>query len=64
MEESKKQRLRAFGFNAHVDRIEMCLCAECGSDKVKPEDFRDRLSRKEFEISALCQECQDKQFGK
>jgi len=25
--------------------------------------FRDDLSRKEFEISGICQECQDNTFG-
>ena len=26
--------------------------------------FRDELSRKEYEISALCMDCQDEMFGK
>ena len=39
-------------------------CVTCGSTKVKPEDFRDDLSRKEFEISKMCQSCQDNVFGK
>jgi hypothetical protein len=35
-------------------------CVSCG----KPADkFRDELSRKEFQISGLCQDCQDKTFG-
>ena len=38
-------------------------CVTCGSDKIKPEDFRDDLSRKEFTISCMCQECQDSVFG-
>ena len=28
------------------------------------EDFRDNLSRKEYSISGLCQDCQDEFFGK
>lgn len=32
----------------------------CGGPAV---GFRDPLSRKEFHISGLCQECQDKVFG-
>lgn len=36
-------------------------CPTCG----KPiGEFRDDLSRKEFEISGMCQECQDSVFGK
>jgi len=38
------------------------VCVSCGSDKVKPEDFKNNLSRKEYTISYLCQECQDKVF--
>lgn len=39
------------------------VCVTCGSTKVKPEDFRDDLSRKEFRISKMCQVCQDSVFG-
>ncbi len=38
------------------------LCI-CGSDKTKPEDFRDDISRKEYAISQLCQNCQDSVFN-
>ena len=38
-------------------------CATCGSKKIKPEDFKDDISRKEFKISLMCQVCQDKTFG-
>ena len=37
-------------------------CAWC-EVKYVPE-FRDELSRKEYRISALCQQCQDEVFGK
>jgi len=40
------------------------VCVSCGSDKIKPEDFRDPLSRKEFGISHLCQKCQNSVFDK
>ena len=39
------------------------VCVTCGSTKIKPKDFRDRLSLKEFGISHMCQECQDSVFG-
>ena len=39
------------------------LCAACGSDKLAPCDFKDDLSRKEYQISSLCQVCQDKVFN-
>ena len=36
------------------------LCPTCGQ---KVLEFRDKLSAKEFEISGMCQECQDSVFG-
>jgi len=38
-------------------------CVTCGSTKVKPEDFRKGIHRREFSISFMCQVCQDKIFG-
>jgi hypothetical protein len=40
------------------------VCVACGSTKVKPSDFRDSLSFREWHISRYCQECQDKTFVK
>lgn len=38
-------------------------CPFCGKDMSNPEGvFRDKLSYREFGISELCQECQDKVF--
>jgi hypothetical protein len=31
---------------------------------VDPDELRDELSKKEYYISGMCQECQDKVFGK
>ena len=36
-------------------------CAFCQYPNLK---FRDRLSKREYEISALCMDCQDEMFGK
>lgn len=37
------------------------LCALC----IKPAvDFRNEISKKEYTISGMCQDCQDKVFGK
>ena len=35
-------------------------CAFCGGEA---SEFRDALSEKEYTISGLCQDCQDKVFG-
>lgn len=37
------------------------MCPFCKKE-VKEEDFRDRFSVREWEISGLCQACQDKVF--
>jgi len=37
-------------------------CPFCGKD-IKEEEFKDALSKKEFSISGMCQECQDRIFN-
>lgn len=63
MKEFAKNNLNALGFDEEIQRVENNQCAFCGSDKTKPEDFRDELSRKEYEISGICQRCQDDIFN-
>lgn len=36
-------------------------CVACGKE-VKDGDFQDELSFREYQISRMCQECQDKTF--
>jgi hypothetical protein len=43
-----------------LDALERGDCPTC---KGPVGLFRDELSRKEFGISGMCQECQDKVFG-
>jgi len=38
-------------------------CIVCGSKKVSRKDFADHLSWKEFQISLMCQKCQDDIFN-
>jgi|SaaInlStandDraft_2_1057019.scaffolds.fasta_scaffold638762_1 hypothetical protein len=54
----KKTNLKTLGFSKQVKNVELGLCPFC-SDAVKDEDFKDALSRKEFNISGMCQGCQD-----
>jgi hypothetical protein len=42
---------------------EQMICAICGK-KVKLDDFRNAISVKEWNISHMCQKCQDDIFGK
>lgn len=44
-----------------IERTKKGLCPFCGKE-VELEGFRDELSLKEFELSRLCQSCQDKTF--
>jgi len=56
--------LNAFAEKAFGKAVDKCaeqaICVFCH----KPvTGFRDSLSRKEYSISGLCQECQDEVFG-
>lgn len=46
-----------------IDRIKSIRsdkCATCGKDT---KEFRNEISRREYTISGMCQECQDSVFG-
>lgn len=54
---------RMFGVNRPQARAtRTCVSAPIGCGQ-PAESFRDELSRKEFNISGLCQKCQDAIFG-
>jgi transcription initiation factor IIE alpha subunit len=61
MLDSQKEFLRKLGFTKELERHEQGLCPFCG-EEVNKDDFRDKISLKEFEISGLCQKCQDITF--
>lgn len=42
----------------------MAICVFCKKPIDPDNDFRNEISRKEFEISGICQSCQDDLFGK
>lgn len=44
-------------------RLKQGLCPTCGQDP-QPIMLRDEDSRKEFELSGICQTCQDRIFTK
>jgi hypothetical protein len=62
MKDFTKKILIAAGFEKQVKNSKAGKCTWCGSTKVKPEDFKDELSKKEFGISGFCQKCQDETF--
>ncbi len=55
--------MRAFGFDKEVEAVQAGKCPFCGK-QIDPNEFRDALSKKEYTISGLCQNCQDEMFGK
>ena len=48
-------------FPEETQNIKEGKCPFCG-EKIKMDNFKDELSRKEFEISGMCQKCQDNIF--
>lgn len=50
-----------FGRTSSI-RADRCIPAPIGCGK-EIKGFRDELSKKEYQISGLCQECQDSIFG-
>lgn len=57
-----KNILESVGFGKEVEEVESGRCPFC-HEEIKMSDFRDGISRREYEISGLCQKCQDKVFG-
>jgi len=49
-----------FGGHSRSTSIASATCVICGENA---SSFRDALSKREFAISGLCQECQDSVFG-
>jgi len=53
--------MRSLGFGEEVDLVEAGRCPFCKSE-VEPDSFKNEISRREYRISGLCQDCQDKTF--
>ena len=50
------------GFGAWVDKVKSGNCPVCNSP-VNTDEFKDELSIKEYQITGMCQQCQDKFFN-
>jgi len=59
----KESMMRKLGFNKELDLVKEGRCPFCGKFIIRESEFRDKKSDKEFEISGLCQKCQDIMFG-
>ena len=44
---------------AHSKAIQAQVCVKCGCEA---KEFKDALSAREYQISGLCQQCQDQIF--
>ena len=54
--------MRQMGFDKEVEDVHNGICPSC-KKQINPSEFRDDLSKREFKISGLCQQCQDEIFG-
>lgn len=52
-----KEIMRAAGFGKQVDLIEQGKCPLC--EETIKMNFKDEISLREFNISGMCQKCQD-----
>lgn len=57
-----KKIMEACGFSKEVKLVENLKCPICQAS-IHMEDFKDPLSIREYQISGMCQKCQDKIFG-
>jgi hypothetical protein len=62
MNEAKKNLLKQAGLGSFVERVEKGLCPTCGK-AVDNNCLINEISKKEFEISGMCQECQDSVYS-
>ena len=53
--------MKAVGFGREVMLVDEGKCPFC-KKVVASDSFKDAISKVEFEISGLCQECQDETF--
>ncbi|WP_298751950.1 hypothetical protein [uncultured Arcobacter sp.] len=58
MDDFQKQFAKILGWSGNDDE-----CRTCNKKVNTQTDFKDKLSLKEYSISGMCQECQDKIFG-
>jgi len=57
-----KKILRTAGFNEEIDAIEHGFCPVC-KYPISKDEFKDDISKKEYSISGLCQQCQNSIFS-
>jgi hypothetical protein len=59
-----KEIMKQCGFKKEVNLVEKKYCPFCNTKlKGVRSEFKNTISWKEFQISGLCQKCQDEIFG-
>jgi len=61
MNEGTKKILKQAGLCDRVDAVEHGFCPTCNKP-ISKDEFKDELSKKEYQISGMCQACQDAVF--
>jgi hypothetical protein len=56
-----KQIMNACGFGNQMKLVDQHRCPTCGNF-IRTQEFKDELSVREFQISGMCQKCQDSVF--
>lgn len=56
-----KEIMKKAGFAEQVTKVENGICPIC-EKLILTGSFRDALSEREFQISGMCQQCQDSIF--
>ena len=54
--------MKKMGFEKEVKLVKEKKCPFC-KKQINEVNFKNELSKREYKISGLCQECQDKVFG-
>ena len=54
--------MREAGFGENFDLVQVGKCGICAKE-VKIGSFRNQISLEEYQISGICQGCQDSVFG-
>ena len=57
-----KNIIQRMGFEKEVELVEYQICPFC-EKPVEESVFRNEISEEEYQISGLCQACQDSIFG-
>ena len=57
-----KEIMKQLGFSQQVNDVENNICPFC-KKKININDFKNYISIKEYNISGLCQRCQDEIFN-